>query len=305
MTGHGTDTLNQTFTLKDGRALGFAECGDAAGKAVFHFHASGSSRLEVPADEALLVDLGIRFITTDRPGHGLSDPQTGRKLLDWPDDVGQLADHLGIDRFYVMGWSAGGPPALACAYKLPERVLAGAVVSGLAPPERPRPYKGLPLANRLWMFGARRMPVLVRLMRRMAYPIIMSEPEEAGRNLVLTFPPEDRRLLESPEAQESFVLDIQEGYRQGWQGPVQDDIVNARPWGFRLEEIAVRIDLWHGEIDENVPLDQARYQHERISHSRLTIWPGQAHLALYAHWGEVLAMLVEQETSHDHNQEGE
>jgi pimeloyl-ACP methyl ester carboxylesterase len=289
------DRLNQTLTLKDGRALGFAECGDPAGQAVFHFHASGSSRLEAPADESILVDLGIRFITTDRPGHGLSDPQAGRKLLDWPDDVGQLADHLGIDRFYVMGWSAGGPHALACAYKLPERVLAGAIVSGIAPPERPRPYKGLPLANRLWMFGARRMPVLVRLMRRMAYPIIMSEPEEAGRNLVLTFPPQDRRLLESPEAQKRFVLDIQEGYRQGWQGPVQDDIVNARPWSFRLEEILVPIELWHGEIDENVPVDQARYQHGRIPNSRLSIWPGQAHLALYAHWGEVLAMLVEPE----------
>ena len=287
------DRLNQTLTLKDGRTLGFAECGDPAGQAVFHFHASGSSRLEAPADESLLVDLRIRFITTDRPGHGLSDPQAERKLLDWPDDVEQLADNLGIDRFYVMGWSAGGPHALACAYKLPERVSAGAVVSGIAPPERPRPYKGLPLANRVWAFGARRMPALVRLMRRLAYPIIMGDPEEAGRNLILSFPPEDRPLLESPEAERSLVLDIQEGYRQGWQGPVQDDIVNARPWGFRLEEIRVPIDLWQGEIDENVPVHQARYQHARIPNSRLSIWPGEAHLALYVHWGEVLALLVE------------
>lgn len=290
------DRVNQTFKLGDGRALGFAEHGDPEGKAVFHFHASGSSRLEYPADQSILTDLGIRLISTDRPGHGLSDPQPGRKLLDWPDDVGQLADHLAIDSFYVMGWSAGGPHALACAYKLPERVLAGAIVSGLAPPERPRPYTGLPLANRVWMFGARRMPVIVRLMRRMAYPIIMSDPEEAGRNMALSFAPEDRPLLESPEAQKSFVMDIQEGYRQGWQGPVQDDIINAQPWGFRLEELTVRIDIWQGEIDENVVLAQARYQHERIPNSRLTIWPREAHLALYAHWGEVLALLVEQET---------
>ena len=284
--------LNQTLVLRDGRTLGFAELGDLAGKAVFHFHASGSSRLEAPADETMLTNLGIRFITTDRPGHGLSDPQPDRKLLDWPKDVVQLADHLGIEGFYVMGWSAGGPHALACAYKLPERVLAGAIVSGLAPPERPKPYQGLALANRVWMFGTRRMPVLVRLMRRMAYPLIMGDTEEAGRNLVLSFPPEDRHLIEGPEEQQRFVLDIQEGYRQGWQGPVQDDIVNARPWGFRLEELAVRIDLWHGEIDQNVPVEQGRYLHGRIANSRLTIWPGEAHLALYAHWAEVLAMLV-------------
>ena len=107
-----TDRLNQTLTLKDGRALGFAECGDPLEMPVFYFHASGSSRLERPADESILAELGIRFITTDRPGHGLSDPQPERKLLDWPDDVSQLADHLSVDRFYVMGWSAGGAPAL-------------------------------------------------------------------------------------------------------------------------------------------------------------------------------------------------
>ena len=119
-------------------------------------------------DESILVDLGVRFITTDRPGHGLSDPQPERKLLDWPDDVSQLADHLDVGKFYVMGWSAGGAPTLACATKLPERVLAAAIVSGVAPPDCPGQYKGLPFANRLWKFGARRLPALVRLMRRSA-----------------------------------------------------------------------------------------------------------------------------------------
>ena len=121
-----TGSANQTIVLKDERRLGFAEYGDASGKAVLHFNGSGGSRLEHPSDLSILTDLGIRLISTDRPGHGISDPQPGRKLLDWPDDVGQLADHMGIDKFYVMGWSAGGPHALACAYRLPDRVSAGA-----------------------------------------------------------------------------------------------------------------------------------------------------------------------------------
>ncbi|NIV35948.1 MAG: alpha/beta fold hydrolase, partial [Anaerolineae bacterium] len=150
------DRLNQTLWLKDGRTLGFAECGDPAGRAVLYFHASGSSRLERPADESILVDLGVRFITVDRPGHGLSDPQPGRKLLDWPGDVSQLANHLDVDSFGVMGWSAGGAPALACAARLPERVRAAAIVSSVSPPDCPGQYRGLPFANRLWKFGARR-----------------------------------------------------------------------------------------------------------------------------------------------------
>jgi pimeloyl-ACP methyl ester carboxylesterase len=289
-----TDRLNQTLMLNDGRALGFAECGDPRGTPVLHFHASGSSRLERPADESILTDMGIRFVTTDRPGHGLSDPQPERKLRDWPDDVSQLVNHLGIDRLYVMGWSAGGAPALACAAKLPERVQAVAIVSGVSPPDCPGQYKGLPLANRVWKFGARRMPALVRLMRRAAYPIIMGDLEEAGRTMSMSFPLVDRRLLDEPEALKRFAQDVQEGYRQGWEGPVQDDIVNARPWGFRLEDIMQRVDLWQGDVDENIRLHHAHCLQERLPNSRLTVWEGEAHLALLSHWSQVLVALVEQ-----------
>ena len=90
-----------------------------------------------------------------------------------------------------------------------------------------------------------------------------------------------------------LVLDIQEGYRQGWKGPAHDDVIILnRPWGFRLEDISVQIDIWQGDVDKNVPLDQGRYQHEKIPNSRLTILPGQAHLYLLAQWREVLAALV-------------
>ncbi len=292
-----TDRLHQTLTLEDGRMLGFAEWGDPAGVAVFHFHASGSSRLERPADESIPTELGIRFVTTDRPGHGLSDPDPEYALLNWPDTVAQLADHLDIEQFYVMGWSAGGAPALACAFWLPERVRAVALVSSIAPPDCPGQYRGMPLANRLWKFGARRMTALVRIMRQAAYPIIMGDLEEAGKSMSVSFPPEDRRLLDDPAAMKRFAEDVQEGYRQGWEGPAQDDIVNARPWGFCLEEIALRVDIWQGDIDENVRLHHARCLHERLPNSRLTVWENEAHLALMVHWREVLAALVE---DHDH-----
>jgi pimeloyl-ACP methyl ester carboxylesterase len=289
-----TDHVNQTITLKDGRTLGYAEYGDPGGKAVFHFHGGAGSRLERPADTSILTDLGLRFVSTDRPGHGLSDPQPNRKLLDWPDDISQLADHLGLDRFYVMGWSAGGPHALVCAYKLADRVLAGAIVSGLAPPDRPNPYEGLPFPNRILMFVFRRIPRFVYLFRRMGYAAIKGDPEDVGKKLASASPPADRQLIEVQENQTMFVADIQEGYRQGWQGPAQDDVIIInKPWGFRLEDIAVRIDVWQGEVDQNVPLSQGYYQHDRIPNSRLTVLPGQAHLYLLAQWREVLAALVE------------
>jgi pimeloyl-ACP methyl ester carboxylesterase len=150
------DIVNQTVTLKDGRNLGFAEYGDTAGKAVFHFNGSGGSRLEYPADQSILTDLGIRFIATDRPGNGLSDPQPDRQLLDWLDD----------------------------------------------------------------------------------------------------------------------------------------NIINS-PWSCNIEEIKVRNDIWQGEVDKNVPLNQGQYQHELIPNSRLTVVPDQAHLYLLSRWGEILRALLE------------
>ena len=287
------DKARQTITLRDGRTLGFAEYGDPVGKAVFHFNGSGGSRLEYPMDKSILTDLGIRFVATDRPGHGLSDPQTNRKLLDWPDDISQLADHLGADRFYVMGWSAGGPHALACAFRLPERVLAGAIISGLAPPDRPNPYKGMPLPNRGLMMIARRAPIVVKIFRRLASRMLKGDPEEISKKIAGSFPPVDRQIIEAPGNMKGLGLDILEGYGQGWQGPAQDDIIINNPWGFRLENITVRIDIWQGEVDKNVPLCQGKYQDERIANSRLTVLPGQAHLYLLTHWREVLSALVE------------
>jgi pimeloyl-ACP methyl ester carboxylesterase len=77
--------------------------------------------------------LGIRMIVVDRPGYGLSDFQEDRTYLDWPDDVSELADHLGIDRFAVLGWSSGGPYVAAVAHEIPERLTVAAIVDGEAP----------------------------------------------------------------------------------------------------------------------------------------------------------------------------
>jgi len=287
------EKTNQTVTLPDGRSLGFAEYGDAnSQKIVIYFNGSGGSRLEYPTEKSILSDLDLRFIATDRPGHGLSSPQPDRTLLDWPTDISQLANQLNIDKFYVMGWSAGGPHALACAYKLPKRVIAGALISGLAPVDRPNPYVGLPLPNKILNFLGRKTPSLVYLFRRLIYPMVMGEPEEAGKKLAASFPPVDRKLVEQPENQKMMVTSVQEGYKQGWQGPAQDDIVINSPWGFRLEDIKPRIDIWQGEVDKNVPLNQGEYQHEKIPNSTLTVMPGQAHLYLLANWRTVLEKLV-------------
>lgn len=102
----------------------------------------------------------MRVISTDRPGIGLSDYKENRKLLDWPDDVVQLADYLKIKRFSLMGVSGGGPYAAACAYKIPERIIKAGIVVGLAPVNVPGNLDGMAYQGKVGWVNYHRFPLL-------------------------------------------------------------------------------------------------------------------------------------------------
>src|SRR5471030_2256385 len=123
--------------LRDGRRLAYSEQGDPDGWPIFHQHGMPGSRFEREAEPDLYGSLGVRLITPDRPGYGLSDPHLHRPLLDWPSDIAELADSLGIRRFGITGLSGGGIYALACAAAIPDR-LTDVVVTGCpGPMQRP------------------------------------------------------------------------------------------------------------------------------------------------------------------------
>ncbi len=152
--------LNQTLELSDGRKLGFAEFGDLNGKPFFHFHGHPGSRYEILLYGDKPTKLGLHVIAVDRPGIGLSDFKPKRKLLDWPDDIVELADHLCIDKFVVEGISGGGPYAAACAYKIPQRLECCAIVAGMGPINMRK--KEMMRSNRVGLFIARWFPFLVK-----------------------------------------------------------------------------------------------------------------------------------------------
>ena len=289
-----TNSTGQILQLQDGRRLGYAEYGQQESTPVFHFHGASSSRLERPLDESVLQEAGCRLIVPDRPGHGLSDPKPGRRLLDWPDDVAQLADHLGLRTFYVMGYSAGGAHALACAYKLPGRVTAGAAVSSGAPMGRPGAFKGLPLPNRLLLGSARWAPWLAKPIRRMMSSMLLADPERAIRRLLTSLPEADQKILYAPEQMGLAAEGLCEALRPGWRGIAQDDIITNQDWGFDPALISVPIDIWHGMADVTVPCHAGHYLHDTIPDSRATFLPGEGHFLLMARWGEILAALVSQ-----------
>ncbi len=130
---------DQQIKLQDGRNLGYAEFGPPKGTPIFYFHGFPSSRLDwqLFCDDDTLAELNIRVIAPDRPGYGLSDYQPDRRLIDWPNDVIELANTLQIDRFAVLGISGGGPYAIACANGISERLIRVGIVCGMGPADAP------------------------------------------------------------------------------------------------------------------------------------------------------------------------
>ncbi|TFG95432.1 MAG: alpha/beta fold hydrolase, partial [Myxococcales bacterium] len=123
-----------TVRLAGGRRLGFAEFGPANGRPLVWLHGTPGARLQIaPQARQLAHERSVRIVSVERPGVGESAPHTFEAVVDFASDIEQLCDALDIERFAVAGLSGGGPYALACAHEMPERVLAGAILGGVAP----------------------------------------------------------------------------------------------------------------------------------------------------------------------------
>lgn len=264
--------------LRDGRALGYATYGAPSRPALLYF---GASRLEAALVAEPAGRAGIRVIGVDRPGMGLSDLQPGRQLLDWPADVVELADHLGIGQFAVVGVSAGGPHALACARAIPERLTACGIVSGVAP-----------IVVRLYQ----RVPLLLTPMMWLMSRFF-ADPDRAERSLTtLTrgWPAADRASLEAPGVRQIWAAALAEAFRRGARGMRYDSaLVETRPWGFALGDIDLpRLFLWHGELDPDVPVAMGRHLAANIRSCTARFFPDEGHLSVVVnHREEIVTAL--------------
>ena len=285
----GNDRTDQTIKLKDGRTLGYAEYGAPDGKPVFYFHGFPSCRLDwlLSDSDDSAVELNARIIAVDRPGYGLSDFKRGRKILDWPDDVIELADALQVDRFAVLGISGGGPYAAVCAFKIPERLTATAIVCGMGPAEAPGVKEGIS-----WFYPGK--PSLIRrLMLMLTSMGIRKQPDKFVSRSKETVPEPDRLLLDQPELAKAYIDTIGESLRSGIGGANQEAALYTRPWRFRLQDITTEVHMWHGELDLNVPISVARHVADAIPKCHATFLKDEAHISLpHKYIREILSILV-------------
>jgi pimeloyl-ACP methyl ester carboxylesterase len=288
--------FNQQLELPDGRRLGYDKHGPTEGRPVFYFHGSPSSRLEIMlfTNEKLLQSLKIHLIAVDRPGMGLSDYQADRSLLDWPEDVLELADKVNIDLFAILAYSLGGPYGAACAYAIPKRLSKVGIVSGAALFTEPELAESINEGTRRYLNLPREKPWAARVFMWMLGAMARLAPKRFLASANSLLPEPDRQVVSDPDFQKGFLAMFREALRQGVRGAQHESLLAITDWGFRPEHIQAPVLIRHGEVDVNVPIAMARHLANAIPNSQAKFYPNEGHLSLFKkHAKEILLDLVD------------
>lgn len=270
--------------LNDNRQLGFAEYGNPDGLPVFYFHGFPGSRFEAGHFDSITLSNRYRLIGIDRPGMGLSTIDKERTILSWATDVADFANQLGIEKFSIIGHSGGGPFVAACAYAIPERLNGAAIVSGMAPFEKPESWEGLAraqvIANKLVIA----IPWFSHIMMKLTLHLLKN-PGKMMKQVIKQLPEVDQTLFHDLKIQKSIIDSTLEAFRNGIAGPANEMKLLFDPWGFDLEDVKYPITIWHGSFDKQAPASHAKI-YASMPSAQLKMFENEGHHSLLRNYIE-------------------
>ena len=285
-----TPKIDQAIRLLDGRRMAYCEWGDLKGRPVIWLHGSPASRLFCPDEEATEA-AGVRFITMDRPGYGRSDPRPGRTILSWVDDYVELSGQLGLPPCPVVGWSSGGPYALALGSRAPDRVTTIGLAASVGPIEH--------VPGALDDFTPVRRAAIELLIKHRTAGIAAVQENAAWLEgdgwesmFAESWSVDDDRVLANSATLDAMKALSREAARQGSAGLAADDIAEYSPWGFSVADIRHPVHIWSGASDAAVGQKPAAYFAATIPGATLVTFARAGHLLPISHWGEMLAELL-------------
>ncbi len=281
-----------SITLSDGRSLDIVDAGGDGPVLLFHHGTPGSGR-PVRAMQRAAENAGLRLVTYSRAGYGGSSRKAGRSVADVAADVEALLDALGAERCVTVGWSGGGPHALAMGALLPERTAGVVSIAGIAP------------------YGARGIDFMAGMGEQNVVefnaslageetlrPSLEADAEQladtdaAGmiEGMATLLPQVDRDHL-TDEFGEDLAANFKEGLRNGVDGWVDDDLAFTGPWGFDLASITVPVAIWQGSEDLMVPYAHGQWLATQVPGVRAHLLQGEGHLSVAV--GALDAMFAE------------
>jgi pimeloyl-ACP methyl ester carboxylesterase len=287
------DDRCQTLALPDGRRLTYTVTGPAGGTPVVYCHGAIGTPLDATVDlERMTARLGIRYIAPSRPGVGGSDPSPGRTIVDFAADLRHLVDALGIDRFSVIGVSAGGPYALATARQLGDRVRRIAVCSSLSPLCAPHRTPGMNQRIRLALAALARAPQLCERLGDAVLPVITQHPVLLSHVIAAHAAPQERERLARPSERSAASHSFLDAACGGVGGMIEDYLVYSGEWGFSPAEVPSEVHLWHGGRDPLVPVEHALQLASTLPRCRIFFDPDEGHHFFRSNLPRILAVLA-------------
>ena len=277
--------LEGSLVLKDGRQLAFALYGPDEGYPVLYFHGTPSSRLEPGLLIAFDVDLDglleqskIRLIAVDRPGMGGSSFHPHGGFLSFAADLKQLTDFLDIRTCAVMGWSGGGPYALAMAHQYPLLVRSVCILCGFSRHFDKEVFQVMGF-NKWYFRLAKFVPwLLMRAMNMLRGSGIKRFVPQQFSGLAYV----DYALLEDRAAlQAVFSHTLKEACRRGARGAVYEARSYYRPFGFLLSEIQQNVHYWWGTLDMSVSRVHAEAVEKMVPRAVMHYREKEGHLSMY------------------------
>jgi pimeloyl-ACP methyl ester carboxylesterase len=282
----------RTVRVATGRAVGVYEYGDPGGFPVFALHGTPSCGAGFSWADAPARERGLRILAPDRPGIGFSDRAPLARVADYAPELDHVADALEIGSYAVLGYSGGGPYAVAAAHGSARARLAS-VVSGSGQLGAWADMRDYARSDRQLMQVALRSGRLAHASLAFAARITTVAPRLALASVRRELSASDRDVMQRLGATPRDALEaFTHAFLLGAGGVLDDYLTLSRPWGLAPEEIDTPMQLWHGTADTMVPLHHSEMLASRVPDATLQTWPGEGHLAIIPHVGEVLDGIV-------------
>ena len=244
-----------TVITPDGRSLDLYLAGPPDGEVLLFHAGTPSAALPFPPAIDVMAERGLRYVGFSRAGYGSSTRRPGRTVADVVDDARTVLDHLGAEHAVTIGWSGGGPHALACGALLADRIRAVATIASVAPyPAEGLDYlDGMGDENIEGFAAALEGPEAVIPLYERDWPTFRNvTADQVAESLGDLIDDVDRGALTGDFADYAAAA-FREALRESYWGWFDDDMALMRPWGFELDAITVPVHVWQGRHDRMVP----------------------------------------------------
>jgi pimeloyl-ACP methyl ester carboxylesterase len=276
----------ETFTLHlaGGRRLEVLAAGPGSGLPLVMHNGTPVGLVAYPPMIEAATARGLRLIMCARPGYGESTPRPGRQVADVTGDVAAVLDEIGAPQFVTVGWSGGGPHALACAARLPGRCLAAASMAGVAPyGAEGLDWLGGMGEENVTEFGAAvagEGPLTTYLETAAGGLATITGPEVAEGLGDLVSAAD--KAAAAGEFANYLAASFRAAVRGGIAGWRDDDLAFVADWGFTMAEAGAGapVTIWQGDQDMMVPWAHGNWLAAHVPGARAHLLAGEGHLTL-------------------------